>query len=387
MSRTLRVAMITPFPEQPDRVAGGVAGVARCLAAELALRGDTEVVVVAPGPRREVREWQGCLLEYVPRPRMPGIITYWTEVRRRLLAVADSWAPDVVHVQAMAAWTLGCRHPNVLTIHGISENDTRLSGRTFSRLRAAVMARTERAGRTRATDVIVISPYVEEVLAEQLPGRIWRIENPIDPRFFSVERNERAGQILFLGVLNHRKNLRGLLAALARVSREIPDVRLRVAGATPDPAYLETCRHYIARHGLEEHVELVGNLKVDEVERELARASCLVLPSFQETAPLAIAEAMASGVPVVASRRFGIPHMVEDGKTGLLCDPDSPESIASALVRVLGDDELRRSMSVEGRRVARSRFEPTAIAERTRGVYESLATGSAASPPRGSAML
>lgn len=371
-ARVLRVAIVTPFPEDPDVVAGGVAGVARCLATELARRDDVEVIIVAPGPKRAVRQWRGCLVEFVPTPPLPGVLGYWTELRRRLLGVVDSWAPDVVHFQGMAAWSLGCRRPSVLTIHGIVENDTRRSGRAFPRARAVVMGQTERLGRRRASDVIVISPYVEQALGGQLLGKIWRIENPIDARFFDARRDETPKTVLFVGMINQRKNLRGLLTAFRRVLVDVPGARLRVVGDAPEPEYLEACRSYVESSDMENSINFLGKLGVERVEEELGRASCLVLPSLQETAPLAIAEALASGVPVVASGRFGIPHMVDHGETGLLCDPEDPNDIAQQLVRILQSDRLRASMSARGREVARQRFHPAMIAERTHAVYSSV---------------
>ena len=84
---------------------------------------------------------------------------------------------------------------------------------------------------------------------------------------------------------------------------------------------------------------------------------------------MGIEEAMAAGVPVVASNRCGMPYMVRDGESGYLVDPNDPEDIADRLGRILGDDALRQSMGAKSRQIARDRFHPAAVARRTREVY------------------
>ena len=85
---------------------------------------------------------------------------------------------------------------------------------------------------------------------------------------------------------------------------------------------------------------IVPNPLRKETCRELAEACCLVLPSFQETLPVAIAEAMAAGVPVVASAVGGVPEMIEEGKSGYLVDPHRPDQIADRVLRILKDPGL-----------------------------------------------
>jgi glycosyltransferase involved in cell wall biosynthesis len=103
---------------------------------------------------------------------------------------------------------------------------------------------------------------------------------------------------------------------------------------------------------------------------ELARAACLFLPSFQETAPMVISEAMAAGLPVAASRICGIPWMVADGTTGHLFDPHDSARMTECLLRLLTDDDFRDRAGRQARLEANRRFRSDVIAQRTLEVYQ-----------------
>lgn len=87
---------------------------------------------------------------------------------------------------------------------------------------------------------------------------------------------------------------------------------------------------------------------------------------------MAIAEAMAASVPVIAANRCGMPHMVREGQTGFLIDPESPDQIADRLARLVSSASLCKQMAETGRRVAEERFHPRAVAEKTAAVYRAI---------------
>ena len=118
-------------------------------------------------------------------------------------------------------------------------------------------------------------------------------------------------------------------------------------------------------------VEIPGRLNQSAVRKELSTAALLVLPSFQENAPMVIAEAMAAGIPIVASNLCGIPDMVEDGKSGLLLtDPTDPDELASTLDQLLSNEELRRCLGESAKNRAEQLFHPTHVASQTIEVYK-----------------
>ena len=142
------------------------------------------------------------------------------------------------------------------------------------------------------------------------------------------------------------------------------------------PAYHAACVAQANAPALRGAVEFLGSLPVDRVREELGGAACLALPSLQETAPLVIAEAMACGVPVVASRACGMPYMIEEGATGFLAPPDDAALWAERLGALLASPGMRERFGARAREVARERFSAARVAERTVAVYAAVVEAS-----------
>jgi len=120
--------------------------------------------------------------------------------------------------------------------------------------------------------------------------------------------------------------------------------------------------------GIDKQVTFTGALPRTEVIRAYKSADVFVLPSLFEPFGIVLLEAMAAGLPVVASRVGGIPEVVEDGRTGFLVPPGDPEALAQALERLFSDRELRRDMGREGRLTA-SRYSWDRITTEVVAVY------------------
>jgi glycosyltransferase involved in cell wall biosynthesis len=153
--------------------------------------------------------------------------------------------------------------------------------------------------------------------------------------------------------INPDKGLDVLLEALKLAKLRHPDLLAVVYGET-QRGYEEHLDELLARRaelGLEHSIRFAGF--VAQPQKEWASARCYVQPARDRTEimPLAVLEAMAMGLPVVATRVGGLPELVEDGVTGLLVEPERPEALAEALVRVLGDRALADRLGQAGRRL------------------------------------
>lgn len=374
---SLRVAIVSPFPEDPNLIVGGVAGVSVCLSRVLCDTYGVQVHVVAPCPpsHPSFRKWRGITIHNVPQSLLPGFIDYWSIFRKKVHAKLEEISPDITHFQGVAGWTIGYKKPYVLTIHGITEKDVLYKGGPLVSLRSGIIAMVETKGRKNTRNTIVISPYVLEELRDQVAGRTWAIENPVSDEFFNIHRIHRKqeqARLLFGGSVIERKNVLGLIQAFRSVLKYCPATTLRIVGPLSQKSYVDSCKQYVRRNGLEKKVFFLGPKNTEKMRQELSKASCLALVSFQETAPLIIEEAMAAGVPVVASRICGIPYMVEEGKNGFLVDPNSTLEIASKLLVFLKDQKLSTEMIAHCRKVARQRFHVKVVARETLKVYEAI---------------
>jgi glycosyltransferase involved in cell wall biosynthesis len=153
------------------------------------------------------------------------------------------------------------------------------------------------------------------------------------------------GYLLFVGTIEPRKNVGGLLGAYARLRSRRPDApRLVIAGhAAPDASDI---LNMIRQPALASHVEHRGYVAAADREALFKGAQALVLPSFDEGFGIPALEAMAAGVPVVVSNRGALPEVV--GDAGLFIDPDDPESLITALERIIEDSDLRTNLAVRG---------------------------------------
>ena len=222
--------------------------------------------------------------------------------------------------------------------------------------------------------IILISPYSRRVARFRPQTRLYDVENAIDDRFFEVVREDFSPTVLVIGLLSELKNTLAVVRVAARLRRMVPEVRFHLLGPWREnnPAYRRSVEQFCREQDLGRTVRFFGHVPRETVAAELQEAACLFLPSFQENAPIVIAEAMAVGVPVVASRVGGIPWMVADGKTGLLFDPHRPDEMVQCLSRLLLDRPLCEQMGREARLQASRRFRAEGVAERTLRVYQQV---------------
>ena len=178
--------------------------------------------------------------------------------------------------------------------------------------------------------------------------------------------SELATQVLWVGRLAAVKGLPILLDAWARVSKEYRDVRLKLVGDGPDRAMIE---RRIKELGLEDRITITGYLSQSDVRTELQRSDLFVMPSFAEGVPVVLMEAMAAGIPVVATRIAGVGELREDGKHGLLEPPGNTDALAGAILRLLGDRTLRQEFGDLGRVKVESDYNGLREAEKLRELF------------------
>lgn len=173
--------------------------------------------------------------------------------------------------------------------------------------------------------------------------------------------------LLYVGRLDREKNLRFLLDAFRRIATVRPDVRLVLVGRGTQERALRALALGQPTAG---RVHFVGGVAPENVPRWYQAADVFVFASTTETQGLAVLEAMASELPVVAVRASGVEEAVLDGVAGLLV-PEDPAAFGAAVVQVLMDDWLAGKLAAGGR-VAARRFSAPVLAERLLALYRDL---------------
>lgn len=130
-----------------------------------------------------------------------------------------------------------------------------------------------------------------------------------------------------------------------------------------------------AELGIADRITWLGKVPHDEVGWVMSTGDVFVLPSLSEGLPTVVCEAMACGLPVVATAVDGTPEIVDDPATGLLVRPHDAEGLADALARVLGDAPLRAAMGAEALRRSEADYTWAANAARMEDVYEAVIAG------------
>ena len=373
----MKVAIFTRYPPKPKMAIGGVESVAVVLVRALAAMDDLDVHVVTLGGGRAgpvVETQDGATIHRLTRSHWPQIADVLCGPgRRRLIDYVLAMRPDILHSHETHGLMLSDLHiPHVFTLHGFDTANLRADSTRLSALRSCLWGMVERRGLARQRHIISISPYVRQMIEPLTHATIYDIDNPVDERFFAVTPAPHGRRVLCVGWLNERKNTLGAIAAFARAVSHGADGTLVIAGLANQPAYYRKVLHCIARHNLAERVELLGQIDHERLMVELAKASVFLLPSKQENSPMAIAEAMAAGLPVIASNRCGMPYMVSENISGFLINPEDTGEIADRLTRTLQDPVTARQMGQTGRIVAEQRFSPLRVSEQTRALYHQL---------------
>jgi glycosyltransferase involved in cell wall biosynthesis len=298
------------------------------------------------GPLRDAARAAGTRfleLEHVRRPLSPGrdllgLLELETLVRRE--------RPHIVHVNSAKAGALGrvaawLTHVpiRIYTVHGWSYTAHTGAG-------SAVYLWAERLLRPLTTVTICVAESERRAgLAMRTCDEATTIVIHNGVQLPDTEVREPRGEpcrIVTVGRLQAPKDTLTLVRALEKLPRGA--YTAVIVGDGPDRPALEA---EIGRLGLDSFVQVVGER--NDVAERLAASDLFVLSSRSEGLPLSILEAMAAGLPVVATNVGGVPELVLDGETGFLVPPGNPQSLAGAMERLLEDSALRRRLGAAGR--------------------------------------
>ena len=311
---------------------------------------------------------------------------YSTEAKRRITALVREARPDVCHLhnfhhQLSPSIVDALRDANVPCVHTLHDYKVVCpsyvlftEGRACERCRGgrfhhAIVHRCVRNGlapsaaaylestlhRARGTLErgirVFVSPsrFLAAKVAEMgFRGNVRVVPNGLDVDALPTAVSPGDG-FVYAGRLSREKGVATLLEAVGRT----PRARLTVAGEGPERPALER----LAQHVAPGRVEFLGALPRERLLERVRAARAVVLPSlWYENAPMSALEALASGVPVVASAMGGLPEIVRDGETGLLFAAGSVDGLASRLTLLAEDAALARRLGEAGRRLVEREY-------------------------------
>jgi glycosyltransferase involved in cell wall biosynthesis len=285
-------------------------------------------------------------------------------------------SPDIVHSHLLKANLLGVLLPGSHRVLWHIHNTSEQMGPFWRFLEGRLMGR--------ASGVIAVSDAVGRDISRRFPPmseRVRVIPNGIDPSRFSTllppERCEEKkrwglaseGPVLgYVGRLEEKtKKLTHLIESFAHLKKSNPTAILLIVGDGPDRKMMEA---FIIRKGLSDAVLFVGAQK--NVENFYPLMDVYVQPSISEGFGLSLIEAMASSLPIVATKTGGIPEIVVDGETGILVSPGNSLVLARAIEDLLSDRNLAWRMGNAGRKRVEKLFGFQGVLGKIEALYQSV---------------
>jgi phosphatidyl-myo-inositol alpha-mannosyltransferase len=369
--KPLKIAIVT---QAYHPVVGGVTAHVDATARSLRSRGHEATVITShfPGQARAPEPGVRRIGKSVAI-RFNGAenhVTVGFGLKRELMAIFEAHRFDLIHVHCPLSPVLPllalhvARQPVVGTFHSAMSSD-----RLFRIFRGHLLPYFRRIDRP-----LAVSDTARGYVARTFPGPIEVVPNGVDVERFrpGLPRLERyrdgAPTILFVGRHDPRKGLPELVRACARLAEERLPFRLVVVG---DGALRRRVER-MAMGALGDHVRFEGRVEHVDLPRYYASADVFCSPARGgESFGMVLVEAMAAGVPVVASDLPGYRTVLTDGAEGITVPPRNPEALAGALRRLLLDRDLRRRMGARGVQTA-ARFAWPGVVGRLEEIYNSL---------------
>jgi glycosyltransferase involved in cell wall biosynthesis len=273
---------------------------------------------------------------------------YWVRLRKRLAGA------DLVHTFGQRGFLLAgpaarmARIPSVWQV-GASDPGRLLNG-AAARAASAVIA-------------------VSQSAASGLPASVDVVPNAVDPRAFDTPAASTEFHVACAARFTPEKGIDVLLRAMARLREDVPDLRVLLLGGTQagHEAYADELVRLADDLGVADAVFFRGFVR--QPFREWTGARVYVQPSRREGFGLAAAEAMATGLPVVASAVGGLVDVLDGGRAGVLVPPEDPYALAGAVKRLLDDPAEASRLADAGRARAAKQYTVDAMLDSVEGVY------------------
>lgn len=272
--------------------------------------------------------------------------------RKMLCGVSHKVQPDIIHAfgtentYAMAA--MDSKIPYLIYIQGILREIDKMFPMDKTRVRRLSLE----------NEVMKDCSYfiAETEFAKQFAKtaasfkRAWLVGNSVSPEYFAAKHCDGIhNRLLFVGSVMPNKGIAELVEVVA--GREITLSVVGYCGAYAEKLKVKSKKN--------KNIQWLGRISTDNIVELMKDQDALVLPSYMDTSPYVIAEAMAAGLPVIASRVGGIPDMVHDGETGILVKPKDKDSLLNGIMRFYSYPSNVKAMRKTARQLAMKRYNPS----------------------------
>jgi glycosyltransferase involved in cell wall biosynthesis len=306
---------------------------------------------------------------YFPFDKMTGYYSFARNARK----VIEQINPDVLHVHGTEGGYFRpaskSKIPCIISIQGIISEYIKIEPSIGNYLQLPYEQSAVRSARYFGCrtnfDYDFVKKFNKDAVIYDLPEAMNKV-------FFEQEwKPSDELSILFVGSVNKRKGIVDLIYAMIELKKKFPSILLKVIGSG-QADYKEFLQKIIDEHDLSSNIRWLGNKAPAEVALELSRSSFFVLPTLMDNSPNCLAEAMAVGVPSIATRVGGIPSMIEDKVDGLLYEKHDVKELVKLIEQLANDREFQLKLSTNAREKAFNRNHPSNVTKKYVEVYKSL---------------
>ena len=353
---------------------GGIGIYTLSLAKALKERGEEIIVASSGGELVKDLKKKGIEHIYIPVDTSADIGIHTIRVYLSLAGLIKERGIDIIHAQTRVTQVIACLLSKRLNVGFVATCHGFFKKKWFRRLCPCWGSRT-----------IAISDAVRQHLVHDMgvsKEKVRLIYNGIDTARFkrSMSPEDRAHirkefglkNIPTIGIISRLSDVKGhkyLLGAFAKIIKKIPNTQLLIVG-DGRPGYLKSLKDQAERLAISANVIFRRGLK--DIYIPLSVIDVFCMPSVQEGLGLSILEAMAAGVPVVASDVGGIYTLIQHGKNGLLVPPRNEDALADAIAKMLSDKEMAKEMVNASRSMIEEKFTINIMRDKVLNVYEEL---------------
>lgn len=302
-----------------------------------------------------------------------------TNVTPKLPKVLSESDFDIIHTHIPTPWSADWSNiiarrknkPLIVTYH----ND--IIGTGVANIIANIYNKTALKYLLNKADRIIITQddYISSPHLKNYKDKVITIPNGVDTTIFKPKGERTPNQIFFLSVLDRFHKYKGLdylLEALSQVKPAIPDVKLVVGGKGE---LLNYYKQMTKELGIEENVEFKGFLTDEEVQHYYATSELFILPSIsslQEGFGIVVLEALSCMTPVISTDIVGVADDVTKTKSGIIIPPKDVKALQNAIIKILKNPELQKTMGENGRQLVKDKYEWKQIADDIYNLYKQV---------------
>lgn len=374
--------MLCNYPMSTSEIYGGTSTVAYNLVNCLIKYTDVKIITFTfvPGIKKKQyynKDKQLSIIRYPAKFKFSSITNCYRQKKVFKKFLKENKI-DIIHSQCTSVYTklaVNSNLPNVFTVHGIRLKEIEMVRNKIGYLRYSLTRRTVLENYRKATNIVVTNRYTKEQINPYHKASIWEIRNPIDETYFDLYQKKRIepGNILMASGIRRRKDIITAILAVKKILEYNKDIVLVLNITGPEESdYKKEVLSIISNLGLKNNIHIHGLVSEEEIKYLYSIADIVLLTSLEETSPMALIQAVASGKPIVTTNVGGVSEIVIENKNSFIVNVKDYHNIAVSILKLLNDRKLRDNFAANSYKIARQNWSTKGIALKTYDMYKTI---------------